>query len=86
MINDIIIKLVDVFNGLYTFFVGSRIQGVLTLLSSWQDNAATMRTYLQGVYFIVGKPLCVYIVSAFAVILVLRLTMAIINIVGQYIP
>lgn len=86
MLNDIVIKLITVLNTLYTTFVSPYMTQVISLLSTWNNYESTMRYYLQGVYFIIGKGLCMYIVSAFVVILAIRIVFAIINIVGQYVP
>lgn len=87
MINDIISNLIIAFDdfitqlGLYT---------KITTLIGYLDDFATYTTefnkYLSGVYFILGKSLVVYIVTCFALIVIIRIIFAVINLVGQFVP
>lgn len=86
MINDFIIKLVDIFNMIYNSFIAQPMHNLVALLDGFNSVTANMTPYVQGLYFFVGKGLCVYIVTAFTVILIVRLIMAVVNIVGQYVP
>lgn len=67
--------------------------GIITLLNNlisftddWQNYQSTFNNYLSGVYFLFGKSLVIYIVTAFGIIVVIRIIMALINIIGQYVP
>lgn len=87
MINDFIIKIIMVFDNLYNNFgVSSLLEDLLEKVSTFEDYLSDFEYYLGGVYFVLGKPLVIFMVSVFGIIFTIRLVMAIVNIVGQFIP
>lgn len=87
MINDLIIKIIMVFDNLYNNFgVSALIEDLIDKISTFEDYLSDFQYYLGGVYFVLGKPLVVFMVSVFSIIFTIRLVMAIVNIVGQFIP
>ena len=72
MINDIISNLIIAFDdfitqlGLYT-----KITTLIGYLDDFTTYTTEFNKYLSGVYFILGKSLVVYIVTCFALIVVL---------------
>ena len=87
MINDLIIKLIHLFDGLYNSFgVSSLFEDLLESASTFESYTTEFSYYLSGLYFVFGKPLIVFIVGVFSVVFMIRLVMAIVNIVGQFIP
>lgn len=87
MINDIISNLIIAFDdfitqlGLYT-----KITTLISYLDDFTTYTTEFNKYLSGVYFILGKSLVVYIVTCFALIVVIRIIFAVINLVGQFVP
>ena len=87
MINDIISKLIVAFDdllsriGLYTKF---------TELVGYLDDFVQYKTefnkYLSGVYYIFGKPLVMYIIGVFVVVVSVRIIFAVVNLIGQFVP
>ena len=87
MINDLIIKLIQLFDGLYNSFgVSSLIEDLIDQASTFENYTTDFSYYLSGLYFVLGKPLVVFIVGVFALVFSIRLVMAVVNIVGQFIP
>lgn len=62
------------------------LNNLISLTDDWQTYQTTFNNYLSGVYFLFGKTLVIYIVTAFGIIVVIRIIMALINIIGQYVP
>ena len=56
---------------------------VLTLLN---NNASYIQSALGVVYFFIGKNVCIGLLVGFYVIFMFRLVMAIINLIGQFVP
>ena len=86
MINDIIIKCLGVLIDFYSQYIHPHVSDLLTLMVKWRDYSSQFQVWLGGVYYILGKPLVIFIVTAFGIILVIRLIMALVNIIGQYVP
>lgn len=59
------------------------VNSVLTLLN---NNASYIQTALGIVYFFIGKNVCIALLVGFYVIFMFRLVMAIINLIGQFVP
>lgn len=87
MINDFISNLILGFDnflnqiGLYTL-----ISQLLDYLDDFQSYKATFQSYLSGLYFFFGKSLIIYIVTIFGVIVTVRIIMAVVHTVGQFVP
>lgn len=87
MINDIIIKLIESFSDIYTRIgLHTLISNLIGYLDDWQSYSTLFNEYLSGVYFLFGKALVVYIVGVFAVVIVIRIAFAIVNLIGQFVP
>lgn len=87
MINDFISKLILSFDdflsslGLYT-----KITELIGYLDDFQSYSTEFNKYLSGVYFILGKGLITYMVSVFVIVVIIRITFAIVHLVGQFVP
>ena len=82
MITDIFSSFITGFDEFYTSFgLTAKISELITLLTKYEDFVQDFRYYASGVYFIFGKPLVVYMVSVAVAVLVIRLILAIVNIV-----
>lgn len=86
MINDFIKGFLDIFLNLYNNYLHSHISTLIGYLEEWENHTTIFNDLLSGVYYLCGKPLVIYMVSVFLVIFVIRFLLAIINIVGQYVP
>lgn len=86
MINDFITGFISIFTSFYTDHIHQHIQDLIDLLSSWEDYESIFNDLLAGVMFICGKPLIVFMVSCFVIIVTIRVIMALVNIIGQFIP
>lgn len=84
MINDLISKLIQnldnllINTGLYT-----KITELIGYLDDYQSYTTEFHKYLSGVYFVFGKPLVMYIIGVFVVIVVIRILFAVINLLLQ---
>lgn len=87
MINDIIIKLLLVLDGLYdSLGLFDLVSDLFDKISVYENYTNDIQYYLSGAYFIFGKPLIIFLVSVGATIFVIKLVGAIVMIVGQFIP
>ena len=78
-----IIELDNILNklGLYQKFTE-----LIGYLDDFQQYTTEFNKYLSGVYFILGKPLVIYLITVFICIVAVRVIFAIINIVGRFVP
>ena len=87
VINDFIIGFI---NSLITFYESSGLHtdvtNLICYLDDWQQYSSLFAEYMQGVYFLFGKALVVYMVTVFVAVFVVRLFFAVVNLVGQFIP
>ena len=86
MINDWIISFISIFTNFYNDHLHTHMQSLLSLITEWQNHTTLFNDLLSAVFFIVGKPLCIFMLTCFVTVLTIRLIMAIVNIVGQFIP
>lgn len=87
MIADILTFFVNLFDTLLSHLgLNSLLTQLVSYLDDWQQYSSTFNYYLSGLYFIIGKPIVIYIITVFAIIVTIRIVMAFINIIGQYVP
>lgn len=87
VINDLISKFILSFANLYdSSGLHTAVTNLIGILDDWQSYQATFAEYMQGVYFLFGKSLVVYMVTVFTIIFIVRLVFAIVHLVGQYVP
>lgn len=87
MLEDILRFFVNFFDKLLIHIgLTSLISNLISYTDDWQQYQSTFNNYLSGVYFIFGKPLVIYMVTLFAIIVSIRIIMAFVNIIGQYVP
>lgn len=87
MINDLISNIILAFDDLLTKIgINNMITTLLSYLDDFQSYTTEFNKYLSGVYFIFGKSLVIYIVSVAVVIIILRIALAVVNLVGQFVP
>lgn len=61
--------------------IHDKISSLLDFISSVDDYSQTFSYFVGGVYFIFGKPLVIALISVIAVIIGIRLCMAIVNLI-----
>ena len=87
MINDLISNLIIAFDdllsrlGLYTKFTE-----LVGYLDDFIQYKSEFNKYLSGVYYIFGKPLVMYLIGVFVVIVSVRIIFAIVHLIGQFVP
>lgn len=87
MINDFISKIIISFDGFLTSLgLYTKITELIGFLDDFQSYSTEFNKYLTGVYFILGKGLCTYIISVFVVVVVVRILFAVVHLVGQFVP
>lgn len=87
MINDFISNLIIGFDNLLNQIgLYSLISQLLDYLDDFQSYKTTFQSYLFGLYFFFGKSLIIYIVTIFGVIVTVRIIMAVVHTVGQFVP
>lgn len=87
MINDLIINLFEFFNSLYTSLgVSTIVENLLEVFTKISDYSSSIQYYLSGAYYVFGKPLVQFVFRASGLVFVFRFVMAVIYIVGNYIP
>ena len=87
MINDFIIGFFDFFNSIYTTLgVSTVVTGLLSTFSKIMDYSSTFQYYLSGAYYVFGKSLVSFTFTASGLVFVFRFVMAVIYIVGNYVP
>lgn len=86
MLTDFVNNLLTTILSFYTNVLHPHIANLLSHIMAWQTYTADFKTYLGGVYYVLGKPLIVFIVVTFSLILVVRLVFAIVWLVGQFVP
>lgn len=87
MLADIIEFFVNLLDTILSHLgVTTLLNNLLGYLDDWQQYTTTFNNYLSGVYFILGKPLVLYIVGAFGVIVTIKLIMAIIHLFSSFKP
>lgn len=87
MINELISKLIIMFDDLLSRLgFNTLFSNLVGHLSDFSSYTTEFQKYLSGVYFIFGKSLITYIVGIFALIITIRIIMAVVNLVGQFVP
>lgn len=86
MLTHLIQAGIQFFDTLYVDYISQHIQTLIDHIGQYETYTATFQQYLGGVYFIFGKPLCMYIITTFFIVFAIRLIMAIVMLVGQFIP
>lgn len=82
MLTDSIIKLLTFLDSIWTNLgISNGITNLLDKLNKPFEFVADFSYYMSGVYYIFGKPLVIYLISVVAIIVVVRLAFAIINLV-----
>lgn len=82
MITDLLVSILNAFDGIYTSFgLTAKISELIFDLTAYQDYITDFKYYFSAVYFIFGKALVTYVVGVCVIVLLIRITTAIINIV-----
>lgn len=87
MINDIISNLLLGFDDFLTQIgLYNLISQLLDYLDDFQSYKTIFQSYLSGLYFLLGKSLIIYIVTIFGVVVTVRIVMAVVHTIGQFVP
>ena len=87
MINDFIVGIFEFINSLYTSLgVSTIISQLIDTFTKLSDYSSTFQYYLSGAYYVFGKSLVQFVFTASGLVFVFRFVMAIIYIVGNYVP
>ena len=82
MINDFITGIINAVDGFYTSLdISTHLSDLLDKLNKPFDYVADFGYYMSGVYFIFGKPLVIYFISVVAIIITIRIALAVVNLV-----
>ena len=87
LITDMIISLINFIDSLlYNSGIFTKISDLITSLGTYQTYLNDFQTYLSGAYFIFGKPLIIFVLGLSGTVFLIKLVMAIVMIVGQFVP
>lgn len=87
MINDFIINIFDFINNIYVSFGASTVvQNLIEVFTKINDYSSSIQYYLSGAYYVFGKSLVQFTFTASGLVFVFRFVMAIIYIIGNYVP
>lgn len=87
MINDFIINIFDFINNIYVSLgVSTVVQNLIEVFTKINDYSTSIQYYLSGAYYVFGKSLVQFTFNASALVFVFRFVMAIIYIIGNYVP
>lgn len=82
MITDIVKALITFFDTTYqSLDISTHLAELLDKLNKPFDFVEIFSYFIQGAYFVFGKPLFVYMISVIVIILAIRIIMAIVNLV-----
>lgn len=83
MLTQGIVKLIEYFDKLYQSL--PLTQNISDLITSLHDKLADVETtfayFISGVYFIFGKPLVIWFIGIVALIVTIRIALAIVNLI-----
>lgn len=81
MLNDLLSSTITFFDNLLTDTgVFTKLSGLFNYLDDYQDYLSEFNKYLSGVYYIFGKSLVIYMVTAFGVIVGLKVLFVVLNV------
>lgn len=85
MLTAFLVAFLDIINDFYTTY-GTILDRFIDLIDLLNDNSSYFDQVLGIIYYFVGKQLC-FTLLAFALgIFAFRLIMALINLIGQFVP
>lgn len=87
MITDFVISLIqfidNIVSGLSLFEL---LNELVVKMNAYQSYINEFQVYLSGAFYVFGKPLIIFVLSASATVFIIKLVMAIVMIVGQFVP
>lgn len=87
MINDLIVSFIEWVDGVYSSMgLFTALSNIITQINTYQSYINDFQYYLRGAYFILGKPLIIYVVTVSGTIFVIAIIGALVNIISQFIP
>lgn len=87
MITDFVRDIIDFLDNFISFMhIDDTLDFINSVLSLLNNNASYIQSALGFIYFFIGKNVCIALLVGFYVIFMFRLVMAIINLIGQYVP
>ena len=87
MITDLIVSLIQFLDQvLDSLGIFNSLSDLITSLGTYQTYLNDFQTYLSGAYFIFGKPLIIFVLTLSGTVFIIKVVMAIVMIVGQFVP
>lgn len=82
MLTDIVKAFISFFDTSYqNLDISTHLADLLDKLNKPFEYVETFKYFIQGAYFVFGKPLFAYMISVIVIILAIRIIMAIVNLV-----
>ena len=85
MLTAFLVAFLDIANDFYNTY-GQILDRVMDLIDLLNNNSSYFDQVLGIVYYFVGKNLCLTLLGFALLVFVFRLSMAFINLVGQFVP
>lgn len=87
MINFFIQQFFNVLDWIYiNLHIVDLINKISDLMTTSQTYITNWNKFVEIVYFVIGKPFTLIIVTTGAVVIIAKLVFALINLIGQYVP
>ncbi len=87
MLTDFVISLIqfidNIVSGLSLFDL---LNELVVKMNTYQSYINEFQVYLSGAFYVFGKPLIIFVLGASATVFIIKLVMAIVMIVGQFVP
>ena len=87
MINDLIVSFINWVDNIYSSMgLFNALSNIITQINTYQFYINDFHYYLRGAYFILGKPMIIYVITVSGTIFIITIIGAIVNIISQFIP
>ena len=78
------------FNVLDYIYINLHIVDLITkigdLINTAQSYMTNWNKFVEVLYFILGKPFCMIIITTGSIVIVAKIIMALVNLIGQFVP
>lgn len=87
MLTDFIVSIITTFDNILSGFdLFQLLEDLITQLNTYQSYINEFQVYLSGAFYIFGKPLIIFVLGISGTVFLIKLVMAIVMIVGQFVP
>lgn len=87
MITDLIVSLINFLDQILDVLgIFDSLSDLISTLGTYQTYLNDFQNYLSGAYFIFGKPLIIFVLTLSGTVFIIKVVMAIVMIVGQFVP